>query len=465
MTDHNITSKKILLKEKYDSLDSKFKKTLTYFMIFTILILGATAYKVNDIRTRAYIVELNGETIGMVKSQEEALDVIERLKTETLNTYNVDLAIDGDIELIKTNTKERLMSSSALMRNLRSNVDLPVKAFSFIIAGENVGAVRNETEAQLIIDKIKEPYVSNLGENEKLKEVKIVEDFKIENQVVPLSSIASTTDLIEYIKTGTDEIQTHVVEAGESFWTIAKIYSTSVDDLIEANPDVNPTRMKPGDQVKLLVPVSKMTVATRTEVEYIENTDFEVIVEKDSSMYTNQQKVKVKGEKGESKIIADQISHNGKLVEKEILSEEVISKPVDEIIVKGTKEVPKTAATGSFMTPTRGRFTSGYGRRWGRMHNGIDLAASTGTAIKAADGGTVTFAGYKGSFGYLVEVDHGNGFVTRYAHCSKIHVSRGSKVYKGQHIANVGNTGNSTGPHLHFEVLKNGSHVNPSNYL
>ena len=122
-------------------------------------------------------------------------------------------------------------------------------------------------------------------------------------------------------------------------------------------------------------------------------------------------------------------------------------------------------ATGVFAMPTRGRFSSGYGSRWGRMHRGIDIAAKTGTPINAADGGKVTFAGRQSGYGYMVEIDHENGYKTRYAHCSKLFVSKGDRVYKGEHIANVGNTGRSTGSHLHFEVLKNGVHVNPSKYV
>lgn len=99
------------------------------------------------------------------------------------------------------------------------------------------------------------------------------------------------------------------------------------------------------------------------------------------------------------------------------------------------------------------------------MHRGLDIANSLGSSINAADGGTVIFSGYKGTYGYLVEIDHGNGYKTRYAHCSKLLVNKGDKVYKGQKIANVGNTGRSTGPHLHLEVLKSGVHQNPINYV
>ena len=96
------------------------------------------------------------------------------------------------------------------------------------------------------------------------------------------------------------------------------------------------------------------------------------------------------------------------LIEEKIISEDVIKEPIDKLIVKGTKEVPKTMATGAFMMPTRGRFTSGYGQRWGRMHQGIDIAATEGTPIYAADGGVVTHSGWQGSYGYMVEIDHEN---------------------------------------------------------
>ena len=205
--------------------------------------------------------------------------------------------------------------------------------------------------------------------------------------------------------------------------------------------------------------------ATTEEVKYSEKLNYDVEILEDSSMYDNEKKVKVKGEPGESKVIADEIKHNGILIEKNIVKEEVIKEPTTEVVIKGTKPLPKTAATGSFLMPTRGRISSRYGMRNGRMHRGLDIAARTGTNITAADGGRVVFAGYKGTYGYMVEIDHENGYRTRYAHASKLLVSAGERVYKGQAIAKVGNTGRSTGPHLHLEVLKNGVHQNPASYV
>ena len=111
-----------------------------------------------------------------------------------------------------------------------------------------------------------------------------------------------------------------------------------------------------------------------------------------------------------------------------------------------------------------GVITSGFGWRWGRMHEGIDIAASTGTSIRAAASGTVIFAGWMGGYGNLTIIDHGNGLATAYGHQSAIYVGGGS-VSQGTVIGAVGSTGNSTGPHLHFEVRVNGSAVDPMGYL
>ena len=118
--------------------------------------------------------------------------------------------------------------------------------------------------------------------------------------------------------------------------------------------------------------------------------------------------------------------------------------------------------------PVTGRITSRYGesssiRR--STHTGLDIACSTGTDIKVVASGTVTFSAYKGSYGKLIKVDHGNGVETWYGHCSKLYAKVGEKVEAGDVIAAVGSTGNSTGPHLHFEIRINGNTVNPQNYV
>jgi murein DD-endopeptidase MepM/ murein hydrolase activator NlpD len=115
--------------------------------------------------------------------------------------------------------------------------------------------------------------------------------------------------------------------------------------------------------------------------------------------------------------------------------------------------------------PVRGKISSLYGPRWGRQHEGIDIAAPTGTDVFASMDGKVSFSGWQGGYGNLIIIDHGKGLQSYYAHNSKLLVKRGQTVTKGTHIADVGSTGNSTGPHSHFEIRKNGTAVNPYNYV
>jgi murein DD-endopeptidase MepM/ murein hydrolase activator NlpD len=123
-----------------------------------------------------------------------------------------------------------------------------------------------------------------------------------------------------------------------------------------------------------------------------------------------------------------------------------------------------TPSSSGFVWPVSGVVTSGFGPRWGRMHEGIDIAAPTGTSVRAAAAGQVIIAGSMGGYGTIIVIDHGNGISTAYAHLSSIWVGGGT-VSQGQGIGAVGCTGSCTGPHLHFEVRVNGSPVNPLSYL
>ena len=160
--------------------------------------------------------------------------------------------------------------------------------------------------------------------------------------------------------------------------------------------------------------------------------------------------------------------------------EQVVAKLYEKKVVVATTRYPNVNASGfstsrsttsaknlgiSFVRPTSGVVTSRFGARWGRTHTGIDIGAPTGTPIKAAAGGTVIFSGWKGTLGKLVVVSHGNGVQTYYAHCSSLLVSSGQIVSAGQLIAKMGNTGRSTGPHLHFEIRSNGYAINPQSYI
>ena len=147
------------------------------------------------------------------------------------------------------------------------------------------------------------------------------------------------------------------------------------------------------------------------------------------------------------------------------ISAEALQKKQEEEAAKALADVNGIKIA---VLPVTGTISSRYGvssRIRVSTHTGLDIAAASGTPIKVVSGGTVTFAGWSGSYGYLVKVSHGNGVETWYAHTSKMYVSVGQNVVAGDLIAAVGSTGNSTGPHLHLEIRINGKTVNPQNYI
>lgn len=126
---------------------------------------------------------------------------------------------------------------------------------------------------------------------------------------------------------------------------------------------------------------------------------------------------------------------------------------------------PDQVPSSGWIAPTQGTVTSEFGPRWGRRHEGIDIAAGVGTPVKAAADGVVRQASWNGGYGNAVVIDHGNGVTTLYAHNSELTVKPGDRVTSGQTVAKVGSTGDSTGPHLHFEVKVDGTKIDPRPWL
>lgn len=225
-----------------------------------------------------------------------------------------------------------------------------------------------------------------------------------------------------------------------------------------------------------------LTVVTTEEETDEEAVAFEEKYRPEPEMYAGQTKVQVRGEDGLKEVKKKVVRENGKAVTEEVIEEEMVEEPVEQVILTGTKEYDGFGGGGSsadtgvsydmdasyenLRLPVDNIYiSSGYGMRWGRLHRGTDFALAAGSSIYAADGGYVYCAGYSGSYGNLVKIDHGNGMQTYYAHCSQIMVSNGQYVECGDIIAKVGSTGNSTGPHLHFEVIINGNCVDPVSLL
>ncbi|HKL10159.1 MAG TPA: peptidoglycan DD-metalloendopeptidase family protein [Clostridia bacterium] len=352
-----------------------------------------------------------------------------------------------------------------IKRDIEELLKVRINSFAIRVDGEIIAGLRTRREAEEILEAIRDPYLDR-EDGVEILEIYFKEKVEVSEEPVPQDLIGKSEEILEYIKRGTKEKKVHVIEKGDYYGKIAEMYGIHVSDLEAANPDVSPRKLQIGQKINLLVPKPFITVMTTENKVYDESIKHDTVYENNSGIYKGEYAIKKRGQDGIRTIEAKIVRANGIEYERIILSEEITKEPVTQITYKGIKDPPPRIGTGTFQKPSnRGYVTSEFGWRWGRRHEGIDIGMNTGTIVRAADGGVVTFAGYKSGYGYVVFVNHGANMESRYAHLSKIQVSKGEKVYKGEQIALSGNTGVSTGPHLHFEIRKNGVPQNPRNFL
>lgn len=415
----------------------------------------------------AYEYVYNGKVLGVVKNQEDVYKTIDIIGDKLCYQYDAEITInkDKDIQFKKIvafgqelDDKEDILNRLTYMRDMKAN------GHGIFVDGKVVAVLDSEETAKEILRAIQDTYLKQ-ADNIQYKQVGFAENVTIDDVETKLGNIDARDNVLEYMMTGAVEKKIHQVQQGETFSGIAKIYGIKQSDLQMSNPNITPDKLQIGQEISLNQIVPLVTVQTVEVAEYVETIPFEITYENTASLFKKEQTVKSKGVNGEKDVVAEIVRNNGIEVSRKEISATILSEPVSQVVLVGTKDPPPLIGTGNLIYPIRGTLTSRYGTRWGRLHSGIDLAAPIGTKIKASDGGKVIFAGYNGSLGYMVKIDHGGGKVTLYGHCSKLFVKVGDRVYQGQHIANVGNTGRSTGPHVHFEVHINGNTKNPLNYL
>ena len=398
-------------------------------------------------------------------------------EAESSGEATADLAKTALSEETASTGETSSTGETALTTEAVTTVQLPefkvmslasVKTHQLIVNGQVVANFKTDEEANQVLDQLKAKF--SAAEATKVKDIYFSEDVKIELghiDIMNFTAYDTVESTLDFIVKGTKEEKKHVVAKGENYWVIAQYYGISPSDLEKANPEIKPETIQIGQEISLVVPTPIISVVTVEEAAYTDAIAFEVQYEESDSLYKGESKTKVNGVYGERAIVAEVIKENGREIGRKILSENVVSEPQSKVVYKGTKNPPPKMGSGSLNYPgSRGVITSEFGVwRSYRRHTGIDIGLSVGSSVKAADGGVVTYSGYSSSYGRYIIVDHGSNMTTLYAHNSSLLVSKGEKVFKGQLIAYSGNTGNSTGPHLHFEVRINGVPKNPRNYV
>lgn len=333
------------------------------------------------------------------------------------------------------------------------------------IAVQNV----NSKSAQEVIETPKFSPVLTVAEN--LEEADDVATSIIENTSDIISAAALVVNGKTVVLADKSQLETVLAE---------RLNAYNVENAENTNSFVDDVKVEEGYYIKsdikgisdveeAVIGLAVKTVSTFSTEKVIKYTTQKVKTDSQSIGY---RKVTKAGANGLMRTTKTVESVNGEEVNTTVIADEVINEPITEIITIGTGPVtiPATETAGvsskGFICPLKkGTFDLTAGIGDGRKHGGLDLAADKGEAIFAAADGKVIEAKYNGAYGYNVVIDHGNGVTTRYAHASALCVKAGQTVSQGDMIAAVGNTGRSTGNHLHFEIVINGTRVNPAPYI
>ncbi|MBE6746116.1 MAG: M23 family metallopeptidase [Ruminococcaceae bacterium] len=468
------------------------------FPAVCILILFATLNNYSDMAF-ALKVNYNGQDIGYVENE----DVYNRAKESAIKRLSTGAAGEEanvnppkyEIELLALN---KLSDSKTISEEIIKNTDGNyINACGIYIDGEFVCAVKSEADAINVFDQILEPHRKKADKN---ATVAFVEEITYVQSLYPDTEeiIWDAKKLQDKITSTKSDAVYYTVENGDTLSGIASKHGLYTSELLSFNPKVKSETIHVGDKLVVSTQVNYIRVKVMKTEKRKVDIAYETETKETNTLYKGTSKTVQKGQNGVERITEMVTYIDGVKTYATTLSTEIVKQPVTEIIHKGTKEVVQNSGGGYYgggygnylpgngnssytggklRWPTSGAYSisSYYGWRtlYGRsdFHGGVDIVRpggnSAGLPVLAAAGGTVVSYTTYGSYGYSIVIDHGNGLRTRYAHMipGSVSVRVGSRVSSGQQIGKIGRSGNVTGYHLHFEVIKNGARVNPLPYI
>lgn len=403
---------------------------------------------------------MDNTVVGTVATKGEFYEVLDEVKTEVKDIADVEFEAGGkesfSVEIIK---KDDFTEKDELAENLKSTSEEMIQAACIMYDETFLAALPNQEASEAVLDM----YLSDFAADNENITSEFVGDVSITSAYVVKDTVKTIDNVYSELLAGKFEL--YEVHDGESLEAIGMQFNISTDKIVTDN-QLESNDLLTGQVLKIYTGEPILSVKTVEHICGEFEIPYEIVSDEDENLYEGKTEIDTEGVNGLKFVDSYITKIDGLVTEETVLTNDILQEPVAQVQRVGTKELPPSVGTGEFAMPTGGTLTSPFGSRWGRMHSGIDLGAATGTPIYASDNGIVTEAQFKNNgYGNFISIDHGNGFVTYYAHCSEIYVAPGDVVAKGDLIAAVGSTGRSTGPHLHFEVRVNGEAQNPLDYL
>lgn len=441
--------------------------------------------KDNKVKT-IYHVYKDTAFIGKItETEKEKLDAFldEKLTLAEQQFPSYEMEIDRDVIFIPEQVFQTSHDNNDVLDQLKEEIQVEAKTAALIIDGGEIIQLSSEQEAEQLIENFMLQYMTaeelQQFENNQAKDlqpltnvgsritnVELSKKVEIEESTAAPTDILTTEEALSLLNTGVKEVKTYTVKEGDVLGSIASDHDLATKDLLSLNTDLTEdTVLQIGQAINVSVQKPLIEVTVSREIYELQPVAYETTVEKTDALNKGETNVKQEGQNGEKTVHYTVTQQSGKRTEQNIISEIVTKEAVAEIVLEGTKT--PSVGTGSLVWPAVGGYISSeQGSRWGKYHKGIDIARPSNRSIKAADNGIVVEAGYNnGGYGNKVVINHNNGMKTVYAHLDSISVKVGEVVEAGSAIGMMGSTGNSTGVHLHFEVYKNDSLVNPLDYL
>lgn len=438
----------------------------------------------NQVKTIYHVYKDTAFIGNITEAEKEQLDSYlgKKLTLAEKNFPAYEMEVDSDILFIPEQVFEVNEENAAVLNQLKDEIQIEAKTTALVIDGEKI-QLSSKEEAEQLLESFQlqymtaeelEQYEENQDEEmqpltdigSRITSIDWSKEFEITESTAVPSEILTVEEAINLLNTGVKEIKAYAVQEGDVLGSIASDHQLTTDELLALNTDLTEdTVLQIGQEINVTVQQPLVELAVTREIYERQAIAHETTVEKSDTLNKGETEVKQEGQDGEATIHYTVTQQSGKQTAETIISKVVTTEAVTEIVLEGTKT--PSVGTGSLVWPTVGGYVSSeQGQRWGKYHKGIDIARPSNLSIKAADNGVVVEAGYNsGGYGNKVVINHNNGMKTVYAHMDSISVEVGQVVEAGTTIGVMGSTGNSTGVHLHFEVYKNGSLVNPLDYL
>lgn len=445
----------------------------------------AQASEKEEIQT-IYHIYSDSKYIGMV-SDEEKLEQLKQEKIEEVATQFEDFAltVGSNLSVIPERVFSAKTNDNKVIEELQDILSVETEATGIQVNDELALFVKDQESYDSVIRELKLQSVSEaeldafetlndtdatlpaLKENEtRIVDIILSSDLQSVSEAVNPAEVLTVEEAVKLLNKGTLEEKTYTVQSGDVIGSIANNHGMSTKQLLEINKDLKEDSViRVGDELNVTFTEPYVEVEVSYTSKEKQKIAYEKVKKNDDSLFKGDNKVTQKGVDGEKVVTKKILKKNGQVIKESVEEEQIITEPVDEVTVVGTKVMP-SRGTGSFHWPTVGGYVSSkMGTRWGRMHRGIDIARPSDRSILAADNGVVVSTGQDGTYGNKIVIDHKNGYQTLYAHLSSISVKPGQTVSAGTTIGVMGSTGRSTGIHLHFEVTKNGTLVDPLTVL